>query len=98
MDQRGIGNKVDLRDAQSMSLTTMVETMKGNKKPSVHGNGGKVISVSAQYAWQNKTTNNDLINGLARWRINNVGSSKVFDHKTYYWCPHHVEEGKWNGM
>ena len=54
--------------------------------------------MNAQDAWQNKTTNNDFIDGLARWKINNVGLSKVFHGKTYYWCPHHVKEGKWNGM
>ena len=98
MDQKGIWNKVDPRDAQIMALTTMVETMKGNKKPSVHGNGGTVLSVNAQDAWQNKTTNNDFINGLAHWQTKNVGTSKIFDDKTYYWRPHHVKEGKWNGM
>ena len=76
----------------------MVETMKGNKKPSVHGNVGTVLSVNAQDAWQNKTTNNNFIDGIARWQINNVGPSKVFDSKTYYWCPNHVKESKLNGM
>ena len=98
MDHKGIWNEVDPRYAQIMALNTMVETMKGNKKPSVHGNGGIVLSVNAQDAWQNMTTNNDFIDGLDRWRIKNVSPSKVFDDKTYYWCPHHVKEGKWNGM
>ena len=98
MDQKGIWNKVDPRDTQIMSLTTMVETMKGNKKPSVHGNVGTVLSVNAQDAWQNKTNNNDFINGLSRWRIKNVGPSKVFDSKIYYWYPQHMKEGKQNRM
>ena len=98
MDQKGIWNKVDPRDAQIMALTKMVEIMKRNKKPSVHGNGGTVLSVNAKYAWKNKTTNNDFIDGLARWRIKNVGPSKVSYSKTYYWFPHHVKEGKWSGM
>ena len=51
MDQKGIWNKVDPIDAQIMALTTMVDTMKGNKKHSVHGNGGTVLSVNAQDAW-----------------------------------------------
>ena len=51
MDQKGIWNKVEPKDAQIMALTTMVETTKGNKKPSVHGNGGTVLSVNAQDAW-----------------------------------------------
>jgi len=94
MDQKGIWNKVDPRDAKIMALTTMVETMKGNQK------GGTVLAVESQNqaAWQNKTTNNDFIDGLARWRIKHVGESKVVDGKTFYWCPHHVKEGKWNGM
>ena len=98
MDQEGIWNKVDTRDAQIMALTTMVETMKVNKKPRVHGNGGTFLSVNAQDTWQNKTTNNYFIDCLARWRVKNVGPSKYFECKTYYWCPHHVKEVKWNGM
>ena len=43
MDQEGIWNKVDPRDAKIMALTTMVKTMKGNKKPNVHGNGGTAL-------------------------------------------------------
>ena len=54
--------------------------------------------MNAQDSWQNKTTNNDFIDGLARWRIKNVRPSKVVDSKTYYWCPHHLKEGKWNRM
>ena len=40
MDQKSIWNKVYPRDAKIMSPTTMIETMKGNKMPIVHGNGG----------------------------------------------------------
>ena len=64
MDQKCIWNKVDPRDAQIMALPTMFETMKENKNPSVHGNCGTVLSVNAQDAWQNKTTDNDFIDGL----------------------------------
>ena len=98
MEQKGFWNKVDPSDAQIMALTTISETIKGNKNPSVHGNGGTVLSVNAQDAWQKKTINNDFIDGLSCWRIKNVGPSKVFDSKTYYWFPNHVKEGKWNGM
>ena len=52
--------------------------------------------MNAQDDWQNNTTNNDFIDGLDRWQIKNVGQSKVFDVKTYYWCHHHMKEGKWN--
>ena len=98
MDQKGIWNKVDPRDAQIMALTTMIKKTKGHKKPSIHGKCGTVLSVNAQYVWQNKKIKNEFIDGLAHWRIKNVGPSKVFDSKTYYWCPHNVKEGKWNGM
>ena len=97
IDQRVIWNKFDPRDSQIMALTTMVETNEGNKKPTINGNGGTVLSVNAQDARQKKT-NNNFIDGLARWQIKNVGPSKVFDSKTHYWCPHHVKKGKWNGM
>ena len=66
MDHKGIWNKVDPRDTQIMSLTTMIETTKGNKNPSFHGNGGTFLSVNDQDARKNKTTNKDFINGLAR--------------------------------
>ena len=84
MDQKGIWNKVDPRDAQIMALTTMVKTMKGNKNSSVHGNGGTFLSVNDQDACKKKTTNNNFIDGIARWQIKNVGPSKVVDSKTYY--------------
>ena len=52
----------------------------------------------AKNDWQNKITNDDFIDCLACWCIKNVRESIVVDSKTYYWCPHHVKEGKWNGM
>ena len=41
-----------------------------------------VFSGNAQDDWQNKTTNNDFIDGLASWQIKNVGPSKDFESKT----------------
>ena len=55
-----------------MALTTMVKTMKVNKKPSVHGNGGTVLSVNAQDAWQKKPT-------IILLMVLLVGKSRTFD-------------------
>ena len=74
MDQKGIWNKVDPRDAQIMALTTMVETMEVNKKPSVHGNGGTVLSMNTQDAWQTKQPTIILSMVLL------IGESRTSDH------------------
>ena len=96
MDSKDLWDKVDPRDAKIMALATMVENLqKGTRGAAKEGTA---LAVDANQAWQAKTTNDEYIDGLARWRIKNVGPSKDFGGKTYYWCPHHVKPGKWDGM
>ena len=104
MSDDGTWTKVDPRDAQIMALSTMVENMKkeqkgGNPPQGNNGNGGgTALTTSAQEAFKNKTTNDQYLDGVDRWRIKKGEESKEVKGRTYYWCPHHVKDGKWNGM
>ena len=97
MDSKDLWDKVDPRDAKIMALATMVESLQ-KSGTSGAAKAGTALVVDANQAWQAKTTNDEYIDGLARWRIKNVGPSKELGGKTYYWCPHHVKPGKWDGM
>ena len=83
-------HKVDPRDAQIIALTTIMENMKSKS-------GGTVLVTKAD-AYKEETTNNEFINGIERWRTVNTEKTKVVKGRTYYWCPHHVKEGMWNGI
>ena len=96
MDSKDLWDKVDPRDARIMALATIVENLqKGTRGAAT---GGTALAVDANQAWKSKTTDDEYIDGLPRWRIKNVGPSKELGGKTYYWCPHHVKPGKWDGM
>ena len=75
--------KVDLRDAQILSLTTIMDNMKSKSS-------GTVLVTKAD-AYKEKNTNNEFINGLECWRTVNTDKTKVVKGRTYYWCPHHVK-------
>ena len=83
-------HKVDPRDAKILSLTTIMENMKSKS-------GGTVLVTKAD-TYKEKTTNDEFINGLERCRTVKTGKTKFVKGHTYYWCPHHVKEGMWNGM
>ena len=75
-------HKVYPRDAQILSLTTIMENMKSKS-------GGTVL-VTKVDAHKEKTTNDKFINGLERCRTVKTGKTKFVKGHTYYWCPHHV--------
>ena len=59
--------------------------------------GGTVLVTRAD-AYKEKTTNDEFINGIERWRTVKTEETKVEKGLTYYWCPNHVKEIMWNGM
>ena len=83
-------HKVDPRDAQILALTTIMENMKSKS-------GGTVLVTKAD-TYKEKTTNDEFINGLEIWLNLKTDKTKVVKGHTYSWCPHHVQEGMWNGM
>ena len=90
MVEKRYWHKVDPRDAQILALTTIMENMKTNS-------GGTVLVTKAD-AYKEKTTNDELINGLECWRTVKTDETKVVKGRTYYWFPHNVKEGMWNVM
>ena len=101
MDDKDLEFKVDPRDAKILPLTMVVENIKKDNS------GGKSLTSSAinksahltnREAWEAKVTDGEFIDGLTRWRIKKEGPRKTVNGREYFWCPHHVKEGKWNGM
>ena len=59
---------------------------------------GVTVIITKDDAYKEKTTNDELINGLERWRTVKTDKTKVVKGRMYYWCRHHVKDGIWNGM
>ena len=102
MEENDLWNKVDPRDAKIMALTTMVESLSKTKKTTA--NQGTALATATddasavREARRKGTTNDVFLDGLARWRIKKEGDTKQYIGKTWYWCPYHKKEGKWDGM
>ena len=72
-------HKVNPREAQILVLTTIMEN-------TMTKSGGTVLVTKAD-AYKDKTTNDEFINGLERWRTVKTDKTKVVKGRTYYWCP-----------
>ena len=84
MTQNKDWHKVDPCDAQIIALTTITENMKSKS-------GGTVLVTRAD-AYKEKTTNDEFINGLERWRTVKTDKTKVVKGRTYY-CMSKMECG-----
>ena len=88
----GEWTQLDPKDAKIAALTTRLATIEqlraGNPTPSSKTSG---------------TIGSDTLNvagmtNLPVWRTIKKGESIVSDGKTYHWCPHHVLQGKFDGL
>ena len=87
-------NKVDPCDAQMMSLVTQLQALT-SKQQAAHA------TAAGPPQGQNDTKpKKDVIEGtvVKKWRTIKDGDTKIVGSTTWHWCPHHVLEGKWNGL
>ena len=93
MEKRDQWNKVDPRDAQILVLTTKLEQLE-QKSPQ------RQPKQPAALATYDNVTGPGCIDGtkVKEWRITHDGPSKTVDGKEWFWCPHHVNKGKWDGL
>lgn len=102
MHKKGTWDKVDPRDAQMLALTTMVENLKLAEQQRPTPQPSKGTSAAAAHAIDSNQQQQpvNLVSGttVEEWRIKFDGPTKQRGGKKWYWCPHHVLEGKWNGM
>jgi len=112
MDTLDVWNKVDPRDAQILALTTIVSKLEKNGKTALAT--GVVSpptdkekkdkknytpqQIEAYKHYKLRTTDNDYISGIARWRTVKGDTTKTVEGTLYHWCPHHVRPGMWDGM
>lgn len=96
MVTKKLWNKVDPRDAQLMALTTQLVELK------MQQNDAAALATSSNPnppKGNDRKTDENFIDGVARWRTVKEGDMEVVDGRTYNWCPHHVHsEGHWNRL
>ena len=112
MDTLDVWNKVDPRDAKILALTTIVNNLEKNGKtalatgvvpPSTNkdkkeGDTRNPEAIEASKNYKMRTTDDNYLYGIARWRLVKDGETKIRNGITFHWCPHHVKSGMWNGM
>ena len=102
MEEKGLWDQVDPRDAQIMALVTEVQELKTahNKAFATDGPSNRSGGNDDRNAFRDRRTDDTYISGLPRWRTKKTkGETTVVDGKTYWWCPHHVHpDGHWNGL
>ena len=91
-------SKVDPRDAQLMTLVTQLQAIQEKQSATVIATPGRpTTNKKRDFGSHSK---GDVVEGTSveKWRIVKDGKTKVVNGATWYWCPYHVLEGKWNGM
>ena len=87
-------NQVDPKDAKIVALTTKVENLAKALATNSSANGRS--GGSDQKGKDGK--NENRFPPLAEWRKKKDGASKIVDGVTWYWCPKHKAEGKFDGL
>lgn len=101
MIEKGSWNKVDPREAQMLALMTKIDNLnKQQQKPAPPPTSGQGTPAAHTTDGNQQQQSHDVVTGTSveTWRIKFEAPTKQHGGKTYYWCPHHVLEGKWNGL
>jgi hypothetical protein len=88
---------VDPKDAKIVALTTKVEKLE-NLAQAFATNSSASGRSSESNPKGKKGTKDGKFPPLAEWRKKKDGASKVVDGVTWYWCPKHKVEGKFDGL
>ena len=108
MDEQGVWDQVDPREAQIMALATEVQKMRDvhakalasiADAPAAHATS-TTRQDEDRAAFKERRTDDKYISGLPRWRATKTKGDKVeVNGKTYWWCPHHKHpDGHWDGL
>ena len=86
IEQPGNWNKVDLRDAAIMALTTRLNKSTSNVK-------AKTVLATPG------VDKGEVLRNLAKWRTEPIGDKIQHDGSTWLWCPHHKHKnGLFDGL
>ena len=81
----------DPKDAKILALQTQVEQLVGLHQQSLKAN-------TTQAPQTNRSTPRQQFTEIADWRMKKGQEQLDRDGKTWFWCPHHKMEGKYNGL
>ena len=107
MVKRKTWNKIDPRNAEIMVLTTKVEQLQGELERATRN--GAALATNQSSGSDDSRVSVDIkdhyntwayVPGTTvyKWRAINQGDIITVHGRTYYWCKHHIWNGKWNGL
>ena len=83
----------DPKDAKIMALTTRLEALIEDKMAAF-----TTDHKSSTYQRNQNNNQKDRLQAIAEWRMTKGAEMVERDGKTWYWCPHHVVPGKYDGL
>ena len=90
MSERGVWHQNEKPDSQLHALATRLDSMENQIQGSSSSSKPKSTK-SSSFSTKKKF-------GIEEWRMNKQGNTKVVNGVTYWWCPHHRNEGQFDGL
>ena len=92
MSERGVWNQNEKPDSQLHALATRLDSMETQIQGSSSSASGKFKSSKSSSLSKKKKF------GIEEWRMVKQGNTKVVNGVTFWWCPHHKNEGQFDGL
>ena len=89
MLERKIWIQSETQESKLVALATKLQQMESQMKNQFSSSSSKS---------NNSSVSNKKKHGIDEWRMVKKGESKVVNGTTYWWCPHHKVEGKYDGL
>ena len=89
MVKQGIWKQEEAKDSKIVALVTKVNELES--RLASKNTSSSTSSSSSQQAFSRKF-------GMDDWRFKKDGDSKKVDGEQWWWCPHHVQEGVYDGL
>ena len=91
MSERGVWNQNEKPDSQLHALATRLDSMENQMHGSPSSSSKSRSSKSSSLSFKKKF-------GIEEWRMIKQGNTKVVNGVTFWWCPHHKNEGQFDGL
>lgn len=90
MSERGVWHQNEKPDSQLHALATRLDSMENQIQGSSSSSKPKSTK-SSSFSTKKKF-------GIEEWRMSKQGNTKIVNGVTYWWCPHHRNEGQFDGL
>ena len=92
MSERGVWNQHEKPDSQLHALATRLDSM----ETKMHGSSSSASNKFRSSKSASVSTKKKF--GIEEWRMVKQGNMKVVNGVTFWWCPHHKNEGQFDGL